>query len=108
MVIVDKACMPEGVQIELHDMTGTNRLQDYTGMTINFCTIAKKTFPAGVGWYAKRGEEFRSCIYSFGNYTPEMIKEDYEKLKSGENSLADLQDHFWNHDRDKFVLGLEE
>lgn len=26
--------------------------------------------------------------------TPEMVKEDYEKLKSGEKDLADLQDHF--------------
>lgn len=27
-------------------------------------------------------------------YTPEMVKEDYEKLKSGEKNLADLQDYF--------------
>ena len=27
-------------------------------------------------------------------------------LKNGTKTLADLQNHFWNHGRDKMVLGL--
>lgn len=106
MQILYKAVTPDGIEIELHDLSGEHRLPDYNGMTINFCTVAKNTFPEGKGWYAQKGKEFRSCIYSFGKYTEDMLKEDYEALKNGTKTLADLKEHFWNHQRDCSVLGL--
>lgn len=36
-----------------------------------------------------------------------MIKTDYEALKNGTKSLADLKSYFWNGYRDRYVLGLE-
>lgn len=107
MQILDKTVTPDGIEIELHDLSGEHRLPDYNGMTINFCTVAKNTFPPNKGWYSQKGKEFRSCVYSFGKYTEDMLKEDYEALKNGTKTLADLKEHFWNHQRDCSVLGLE-
>lgn len=36
-----------------------------------------------------------------------MLKADYEKLKNGTKTLADLKSYFWNGYRDRYVLGLE-
>ena len=36
----------------------------------------------------------------------ELSGEDYEALKNGTKTLADLKEHFWNHQRDCSVLGL--
>ena len=107
MKIIDKAVTPDGTKIELHDLSGKHKLPDYNGMTINFCTIAKNTFPEGNGWYSQKGEEFSSCVYSWGDYTKDMLKNDYEALKNGTKTLADLKEHFWNHQRDCFALGLK-
>ena len=30
------------------------------------------------------------------------------ELKNGTKSIGDLKEHFWNHGRDSFVLGLKE
>ena len=106
MYVIDKAVTPDGIEIELHDLSGEHRLLDYNGMTINFCMVAKNTFPESKGWYAQKGKEFRSCIYSWGDYTKDMLKTDYEALKNGTKILADLKTHFWNHQRDCIVLGL--
>ena len=106
MQILDKAITPDEIEIELRDLSGEHKLPDYNGMEIAFRTVAKNTFPEGKGWYAQKGKEFRSCIYSCGYYTKDMLKADYEALKNGTKTLADLKAHFWNHQRDCFVLGL--
>ena len=36
-----------------------------------------------------------------------QLKADYEKLKNGTKTLADLKSYFWNGNRDCYVLGLE-
>ena len=107
MQIIDKAITPDGIEIELRDLSGEHKLPDYDGMEIAFRTIAKKTFPPNLGWYAQKGKEFHSCIYYHKNYTSDMLKADYEKLKNGTKTLADLKSHFWNGYRDRYVLGLE-
>lgn len=107
-MLIDKTVMADGTKIELHDLSGKYKLPDYNGMMITFCTVAKNTFPPGKGWYSQKGKEFRSCIYNHKCYTTDMIKEDYEALKNGTKSIGDLKEHFWNHGRDSFVLGLKE
>ena len=36
-----------------------------------------------------------------------MLKADYEELKNGTKTIADLKSYFWNGYRDRYVLGLE-
>lgn len=95
MQILDKAITPDGIEIELHDLSGEHKLPDYNGMIIVFCTVAKNTFPEGKGWYSQKGKQFRSSIYSWGEYTKDMIKTDYEALKNGTKSFVDLKAHFF-------------
>lgn len=102
MQVIDKAVTPDGIKIELRDLSGEHKLSGYNGLYIYFCTIAKNTsYP-----YAKKGEKFHSSIYAHGKYSSEMLKADYEELKNGTKTLSDLKAHFWNHTRDCFVLGL--
>lgn len=54
MQILDKATTPDGIEIELHDLSGEHKLPDYNGLVIVFRTIAKKTFPPNLGWYAQK------------------------------------------------------
>ena len=45
MQVIDKAITPDGIEIELRDLSGEHKLPDYNGMEIVFHIIAKKTFP---------------------------------------------------------------
>lgn len=108
MQILDKAITPDGIEIELRDLNGEHKLPDYNGMEIAFRTVAKNTFPPNDGWYAQKGKEFHSCICCYKNYTSNMLKADYEELKNGTKTIADLKSYFWNGKRDCYVLGLEE
>ena len=74
MQILDKAITPDGIEIELRDLSGEHKLPDYNGLVIVFRTIAKKTFPPNLGWYAQKGKEFHSCICCYKNYTSDMLK----------------------------------
>ena len=107
MQVIDKAVTPDGIEIELRDLSGKHKLPDYNGMEIVFRTIAKKTFPPNRGWYAKKGKEFHSCICCYKNYTSDMLKADYEEIENGTKTLADLKSYFWNGYKDRYVLGLE-
>lgn len=48
--------------------------------------------------------------YMIGAYpiTDDDVLYDYEALKSGEKTLADLREHFWNKKSDCYRLGIEE
>lgn len=107
MQVIDKAITPDGIKIELRDLSGEHKLPDYNGMEIVFHIIAKKTFPPNNGWYAQKGKEFHSCICCCKNYTSDMLRTDYEELKNGTKTLGDLKSYFWNGYRDRYVLGLE-
>ena len=104
---LDKAITQDGIEIELRDLSDEHKLLDYNGLVIVFRTIAKKTFPPNLGWYAQKEKEFHSCICCYKNYTSDMLKADYEELKNGTKTLADLKSYFWNGYRDRYVLGLE-
>ncbi len=100
--IVDKAVMSDGTKIQLEDWNNNNTSIYHAGWLIGAYPIAKETF----GAYYKKGETFRLTIYNHKNYTDEMLQQDYEALKNGTKTLADLKEHFWNHGRDCMVLGL--
>lgn len=46
MQVIDKAIIPDGIEIELRDLSGEHKLPDYNGMEIVFHTIAKNCFIA--------------------------------------------------------------
>lgn len=61
MQIIDKATTPDGIEIELRDLSGEHKLPDYNGMVIIFRTIAKKTFPPNKGYVgARKVKEFEN------------------------------------------------
>lgn len=62
MQVIDKVVTPDGIEIELRDLSGEHKLPDYNGMEIVFRTIAKKTFPPNKGWYAQKGKRLIQCM----------------------------------------------
>lgn len=62
MKILDKAITQDGIEIELRDLSDEHKLLDYNGLVIVFRTIAKKTFPPNLGWYAQKRKRI-SFVY---------------------------------------------
>lgn len=105
--IIDKAVIADGTEIQLEDWHSENseKYPDLHGYTISAYPIAKNT--SRFGWIRK-GETFRLGVArnEYTNYTDYMVLADYEALKNGTKSLADLREHFWNREKDAFYLGL--
>lgn len=103
--ILERTKTPDGTAIQLEDwhMENTEEFPDLYGYTIGAYPVAKNG-----NVFIKKNETFRLTI-SFNNYTgytDEMVLADYEKLKSGEISLEDLSERYWNRDKDKYFMGL--
>lgn len=105
--IIDSAVLLDGTKIQLEDWhsENTEKYPDLHGYTIGAYPIAKNTSRSG---WIRKGETFRLGIArnEYANYTDDMVLADYEALKNGTKTLADLKAHLWNHQRDCFVLGL--
>ena len=109
MQIIDRTVMADGTKIQLEDWHSENseKYINLHGYTIGAYPIAKNT--SRFGWIRK-GETFRLGIArnEYANYTDDMVLADYEALKNGTKSLADLREHFWNREKDAFYLGLAD
>jgi hypothetical protein len=109
MQTIDRAVMADGTKIQLEDWHSENSEEypDLHGYTIGAYPIAKNT--SRFGWIRK-GEKFRLAIArnEYANYTDDMVLADYEALKNGTKSFADLREHFWNREKDAFYLGLTD
>ena len=103
--ILERAETPNGVKIQLEDwhMENTEEFPNLHGYTIGAYPIAKNG-----NWIIERNRPFRLTISfnSYTGYTDEMVLADYEKLKSGEITLEDLSERYWNRDKDKYFMGL--
>ena len=105
--IIDKAVLSDGTKIQLEDWhsENTEKYPDLHGYTIGAYPIAKNTSRSG---WIRKGETFRLGIArsEYANYTDDMVLADYEALKNGTKTLADLREHFWNREKDAFYLDL--
>lgn len=105
--IIDSAVLSDGTKIQLEDWhsENTKAYPDLHGYTICAYPIAKNTNKWGL---IKTGKKFILTIArnEYANYTDDMVLADYEALKNGTKTLADLREHFWNREKDEFYLGL--
>lgn len=105
MKVIERAETPNGVKIQLEDwhMENTEAHPNLYGYTIGAYPIAKNE-----SYFIRRNKTFRLSISfnSYTGYTDEMVLTDYEKLKSGEITLEDLSDRYYNRDKDKYYMGL--
>ena len=105
--IIDSAVLPDGTKIQLEDWhsENTKAFPNLYVYMIGAYPIAKNTNKWGL---IKTGERFRLDIArnEYAKYTDDMVLADYEALKNGTKTLADLREHFWNREKDAFYLGL--
>ena len=105
MKVIERATMPDGTKIQLEDWHehNTSEYPDLYGFQIGAYPIAQRS----KNWI-KGGEIFRLTIdvNKYKNYTDDMLLNDFEALKSGNKTLADLRDKFWQGEKDAYVLGL--
>lgn len=105
--IIDSAVLPDGTEIQLEDWhsKNTEAYPDLHGYTIGAYPIAKNTNKYGL---IKTGERFRLSIArnEYAKYTDDMVLADYESLKNGTKTLANLREHFNDGAKHEFYLGL--
>lgn len=105
--IIDSAVLPDGTKIQLEDWHSENTKEypNLHGYAIGAYPIAKNTNKRGL---IETGNRFRLSIdrNEYAKYTDDMVLADYEALKNGTKTLADLREHFWNREKDAFYLGL--
>ena len=101
MKVIERAQTPDGIKIQFEDWT-ENYPNDYS---IGAYPIAKRTGRYGL---IRDGKSFRLTISTneYFGYTKETLFHDFECLKSGEKTLEDLADRYWNGDKDKWLMGL--
>lgn len=108
MQVIDKAITPDGTEIQLEDWhtKNTKAYPDLHGYTIGAYPIAKNTSRSG---WIRKGEKVRLGIArnEYAKYTDDMVLADYEALKDGTKTLTDLREHFWNGERECYVLDLK-
>lgn len=109
MKVIERAVMPNGTEIQLEDWSedNTKEYPDLHGLEIGAYPIAKNT--TKYRW-VESGEKFRLHIpmNQYRGYSNDDVKADFEALKSGEKSLEDLADHFWNGKKDMWLLGMND
>lgn len=95
MKILEKSAMPNGTEIQLEDWDGK--------LSIGAYPIAKN----GYG-FVKYGDLFRLTISEnqYAGYSNENVRADYEKLKSGEKQLKEMERLFGNGKKDAIMLGI--
>lgn len=103
MTIIEKSVTPFGTEIQFEDWGDV--YPNVGRYTIGAYPIAENSEE-----FSKRGEPFRICISAnkYMCYTDDDVLYDYEALKSGEKTLADLREYFWNKKSDCYRLGIEE
>lgn len=96
MKVLEKSVMKNGAEIQLEDWDGK--------LAIGAYPVAKN----GVG-FVKYGETFRLTISEnqYIGYSNDDVKEDFEKLKTGEKQLENMANLFWNGKKDAIMLGIE-
>lgn len=104
MKVIERAVMPNGTEIQLEDWNNSG-YPDLYKFTIGAYPIAKNT---GKYRWIESGQTFRLDISmnQYKGYSNDDVKADFEALKSGEKSLEDLADHFWNGEKDMWLLGM--
>lgn len=105
--IIDSAVLPDGTKIQLEDWhsENTKAFPNLYGYMIGAYPIAKNT---GKWGWVRAGETFRLSIgrNEYAKYTDDMVLADYESLKNGTKTLANLRDHFDDGAKHEFYLGL--
>lgn len=107
--IIDTAVMPDGTKIQLEDWHSENS-EEYPnlyGYTIAAYPVAKNSGRSG---WTRLGEEFRVtiCRNEHMQYSDDMVLSDYEALKNGAKTLADLKEYFQYKTKDEYYLGLND
>ncbi len=107
MKVIERATMPNGTEIQLEDWSdkNTKEYSDLYGLCIGAYPVAKNT---GKYRWIESGNTFRISIHmnQYSGYSNDDIKTDFEELKNGEKSLEDLANHFWNSEKDMWLLGM--
>lgn len=103
MKVIEESVTPFGTAIQLEDWGDI--YHDVFRYMIGAYPIPKYSEK-----FSKRGEPFRICISAnkYMGYSDDDVLYDYEALKSGEKTLTDLREYFWNKKSDCYRLGIEE
>lgn len=99
MTILERTKMPDGTEIQLE-----NWKEDYPHI---FSTLSIGAYPIAKRgrYWIKEGEPYRlDLIRDFTS--DDIVRETFNCLELGTLTLEELDNHYWNGDRDRFYMGL--
>lgn len=99
MTILERAKMPDGTEIQLENWKEVYP-NIFNTLTIGAYPKAKQSR----GWIRK-GEPYRLDL-ARGFTSDDIVRETFNCLEHGIITLEELDDHYWNGDRDRFFMGL--
>lgn len=100
--ILEKAEMPDGTKIQIEDWKSV-----YPDV---FETMSIAAYPKAKhdkGTWIRRGETFRLDLAK-GFKNDLVVMELFMDLIHGKKKLEDLDKHYWNGDKDRYVMGLTD
>ena len=100
MIIRERSQMPDGTKIQIEDWK-----DDYPG-TITTLNIAAYPKAKREGFWIRRGEPFRLDM-SRGWTSDDNVREAFQALELGALSLEELKDHYWDIDKDRYLMLVE-
>ena len=107
MQILEKAIMSDGTEIILEDWSSLNSeaYPKLHGLTIGAYPVTKNTTRHK---WIEAGERFRLTIpmNPYQNYSDTDVHADFEALKAGAIGLESLSNHFYNGEKDAWLLGM--
>lgn len=107
MKILDRAMLPDGVEIFLEDWSEHNSVDypDTYGVEIGAYPVAKRN---GKNGFVQEGKIFRLSIKEnkSKNYSCDNVRADFEALKNGTKKLEDLSEYFFDREKAKWYLGM--
>lgn len=110
MKILEKTTTPTGIKIVLEDWSdkNTKEFSNLYGLQIHAYPIQKRFGKWQRGYYEPNSRFLiLIAMNQYVGYTNDDIKADFEALKSGDKSLEDLANYFWNGEKDMWLLGMD-
>ena len=102
MKVILTGKMPDETKIQIEDWT-ENYPEIFT--TYGIAAYPKAKASSKWGW-VERGRTFRLDMNKDWNNQEEVLNT-FGKLQRGEISLEELDNHYWNGDRDRYYMGFE-
>lgn len=99
MKVLERAKTIEGFDIQVEDWS-----ENYPSFIIHDIAIYPIAAKTSKSKWIEGGKTFRLHLSRFNSI--EEVYQTFNDLQTGNKTIADLKEHFWNGEKDCYLLGL--